>query len=278
MGLFAGKRLYQGRLIYRCSDAIGPIEVVDTDTQRALHFGTRERQSAMDLQSPHALVLSYTRAMLSGLLFYENPETVLNVGLGGGSIPKFLAAHFPECHIDVVELREKVMQVAYRFFELPEERRLSVFIADIRDYLKTSRLKTYDIVLLDVFDQHGLSDSIKGYAFINACKKRLNPDGLLIVNLWSEPEMTFRRMVSSIYQCFSKQALLLPVLDRSNQVVIGINRVPKSRVDWKRLSRQAVALEERFHINLPESLAVLHRLNYPREDPTTTDRSAITGD
>jgi spermidine synthase len=278
LGLRLKKRLYQGRLVYRCCDAIGPIEVVDTPTQRALHFGTRERQSAMDLQAPCSLVLSYTRAMLAGLLFWESPKTVLNVGLGGGSIPKFLAAHFPECQIDVVELREKVIQIAYRYFQLPEDPRVNLFIADIRDYLRASRLKTYDIVMLDVFDQNGLSDSVKGYTFISECKNRLNPGGLLVINLWSEPEATFRLMATSIYRCFLNQAFVLPVSDRSNRIVIGINRDPSFRIDWDALFVRSALLEERFQIGVPESLSMMYQLNHHQNGRAAAERSPIIGD
>jgi spermidine synthase len=99
-------------LVFSCHDEEGVIEVVDDLDTRALYFGTSARQSAMSPEEPHRLVLSYTRAMLSGLLFTRQPRSALVLGLGGGSLPRFLMHVFPTCRIDVVERRAKVVQVA----------------------------------------------------------------------------------------------------------------------------------------------------------------------
>jgi len=262
--LFSGKRIYQGRLVHRCEDELGLIEIVESASHRSLHFGTQEKQSAMDLKSPRVLVLSYTKAMMTGLLFFDSLNTVLNIGLGGGSIPKFIVDQYPECRIDVVELREKVVQVAYQYFELPRNPRLTIYISDIVNYFKSSRIKTYDLIVLDAFDQHGMSDSIKGVTFLNACRKRLNPGGILVVNLWSEPDTIYKTMTRQIFRCFDHQALLLPVAERSNQIVLGVNRLSSQPWDWRLMAKRAALLEPRFKIGLPQLLETLKRINQTR--------------
>ena len=99
-------RKYHGTVIHRSQDSRGVIEVVDDGCTRSLHFGNAVRQSAMDLNRPEYLVLTYTRAMMSCLLFKPTPCKVLLIGLGGGSLAKFLLHHIPNCTIDAVELRE----------------------------------------------------------------------------------------------------------------------------------------------------------------------------
>lgn len=74
---------YGGSVVYQAASDEGIIEVVDIGDQRSLHFGTYPRQSSMSLQSPHLLELSYTRAMMAGLLFQPSPKTICVIGLGG---------------------------------------------------------------------------------------------------------------------------------------------------------------------------------------------------
>ena len=44
------------------------------------------------------------------------PQNVLIVGLGGGSLPRALAAMLPATHIDVVEIDPAVTRVARSYF------------------------------------------------------------------------------------------------------------------------------------------------------------------
>ena len=113
-------RLYgDGRLVHQAQSDEGVIEVVDSGDSRSLHFGTHPRQSSMRISDPAYLDLSYTQAMMGALLLNPVPRRVLIVGLGGGSLVKFLLHHFPRCQIDVVEYRQDVIDVAHQFFGLP---------------------------------------------------------------------------------------------------------------------------------------------------------------
>ena len=124
-------RLYDGWVVHQSQSDDGVIEVVDDGDIRSLHFGTFPRQSCMSLQTPHTLELTYTEAMMAALLLNPEPERVLIVGLGGGSLVKFILHHFPNCQIDVVEYRKDVVKVAHNYFQLPEnDSRLNIHIGD----------------------------------------------------------------------------------------------------------------------------------------------------
>lgn len=247
----SARRRYGGKLIFEDHDEMGLMEIVDDLNHRSLHFGSREKQSSMSLTSNHQLILSYTKAMMTGLLFFDRPRSLLNVGLGGGSIPKFFLHHYPECNVDVVEIREKVVDLAHSYFHLPQERRLNIFICDIKEYLRTVRANTYDIIVLDAFDKEGMSDSIMGFSFMNACKSRLNENGVLIVNLWSEPQQTYKKMMYNIFKCFKTQAMILPVSERSNHIAIGINQ-PNRKYQDHLVQKKSHQLEQIFQIGMTE--------------------------
>ena len=74
------------------------IEVSEEAGVRYLHFGSRWVQGAMRLQRPWALELEYTREMLLPLVLRPDPDwpkSVLLIGLGAGSLVKFLYRHRP---------------------------------------------------------------------------------------------------------------------------------------------------------------------------------------
>ena len=68
------KRRHGGVLVHCQRDAEGLVEVVETHGVRSLHFGSSPRQSAMALDEPDRLELSYVRAMLAGLVYAPEPR------------------------------------------------------------------------------------------------------------------------------------------------------------------------------------------------------------
>ena len=87
---------YEGLLVYQEYDEHGLIEIVETDGVRALHFGTQPRQSSMLINTPNELHSKYVRAMMAWLVFKEQPDNVLMIGVGGGLLSKYLLHQFPE--------------------------------------------------------------------------------------------------------------------------------------------------------------------------------------
>ena len=66
------------------------VEVSETHGFRHLYLGSRTIQSSMKISDPFSLVLDYTQAMIAFMLFDDRIRRVACIGLGGGSIPKFL--------------------------------------------------------------------------------------------------------------------------------------------------------------------------------------------
>src|SRR5213078_22970 len=90
----------------RCSDMkkrAPSVAVSDARGVRTLHVGGEAIQSAMRLGDPFALALDYTRCMMAFLLFHPEPRSVLMIGLGGGSLPKFFHRHLRATRLRVVE-------------------------------------------------------------------------------------------------------------------------------------------------------------------------------
>src|SRR3569832_2435289 len=177
-------RKYHGKLVHRSRDADGPLEVVDDGLTRTLHFGNDTRQSTMALADPVHLMLVYSRAMMSCLLFQPAPRRVLQNSHGGGSLAKFLLHYFPRCEVEAVERRDAVVRLAHGYFQLPESPRLRVHVEDARDFLAQDTPHRYDLILLDAYDAEGMAAGSAEQDFLASCRARLVSLGLLVVFLW----------------------------------------------------------------------------------------------
>lgn len=255
---------YGGVVVFQAASDEGIIEVVDIGDQRSLHFGTYPRQSSMSLKSPYQLELSYTRAMMAGLLFQPEPKTICVIGLGGGSLVKFLLHHFSDCRIDVIEYRQDVIDVAQRFFDVPtNDPRLRIHLGDGYQFVSEQFFNNgpfYDLLLVDAFDHLGMAASIGGQAFFDACAGVLNEQGLMSINLWGTDRPGFSQSMQRINRSFNDQTLVLPVADKGN--VIGMALKQKFNVSQLKRHRDlAERLDQKFDIGLAQSLRDLMKQN-----------------
>jgi spermidine synthase len=240
----------------------GVIEIVQQHSNRSLYFGSSAKQSEMDISQPERLVLSYTQAMMAGLLFCPAPRSVLLIGLGGGSLVRFLLHHFPACHIDVVEFRADVVKLAYGYFYLPDDNRLDIIIDDGFDFLAANRSadKRYDLILVDAFDHDGIATSIKSSPFFDACRASLNDQGVTAINLWNSQRDQFAATMANLESAFHDCVLELPVKDKGN--VIAFATPSKERCpSFKTLKPIAEMLEQQLELPFGTYLRELRRHN-----------------
>ena len=177
--------MYDGKLIHSARDEFGTIEIVDEATSRTMHFGSRARQTTMLLRDSVGLALSYTRCMLSALLFTSVPRSVLMLGLGGGALARFLRYHWPECRITVVEKRPLVVELAREYFALPSDEHFAVHVEAAENFLDDRRAGEYDWIMVDIHDRDGMAPALGQPEFFARCQKRLSGRGVLVANLWT---------------------------------------------------------------------------------------------
>ena len=251
---------FAGNVVHRSRDEWGPIEVVDEGAVRSLHFGTAARQSAMSLHEPDYLLLSYTRAMAAALLFAEAPRRALLVGLGGGSLAKFLLHHFPTCRVEVVELRQEVVETARRHFALPDSDNLVVLLGDGGRYLNEAPEGGYDLILIDAYDAIGMAPSLGERDVLGAAYHALHPDGVLSVNTWQAERRLSAKVQRELGALFAGRVLTLPVEEKGNVILHCLGRAVGIR-GVAALKRRAVELDRHLAIGLPQQLSALRRGN-----------------
>lgn len=249
----------RGKTIYREHGDDGIVEIVDDASTRSMYFGSWAKQSTMYLDDPVELALTYTRSMMSCLLFRPQPRSALVIGLGGGSLVKFLLHHFPDCRIDVVEQRESVVSLAREYFQLPDDERLGIHISDGAEFVAATP-RNYDIILVDAYGPAGMSRSVVGESFFSACHARLIDDGVLSANLWSNRQAEFREALHDLDEAFAGRVLRLPVARRGNVIMLGLRR--PLAANWHKLLRpRALELGKALEIDFREQLRTLRRHN-----------------
>jgi spermidine synthase len=172
-----------GKEIYRCYDEYGSITVLDDGNKRYLSFGDGDEQSCQLKSAPFQLQHDYTQAMLLVLLF-KKPRSMVLLGVGGGTLVSALHHFIPDMKMHLVELRPKVLDIAYKYFHLPRDKRVTVSIEDASEFLELSDAPKADLLFSDLFGSEGLDlQQTQGW-FIERCSQLLSDDGWLVLNCW----------------------------------------------------------------------------------------------
>lgn len=152
---------------------------------RVMTTGPHAKQSAMYLDSPTDLALSYTRYFRLAEHFVPKMRRMLVLGGGGFSFPKFALAAYPELTLDVVELDPGIVALARDYFELRDHPRLRIFAEDARTFLNRNR-ETHDAVLCDTFNSHyTIPFHLATREAAQRMQTALAPGGVVLVNLIS---------------------------------------------------------------------------------------------
>lgn len=241
--------------LYREKTGTCLVEIYDSGETRSLYFGGRFLQSRMSLSAPHLLLLPYTHYMMFSLLLARELQRVLLIGLGAGSLVRFLHHHFPACTIDAVDNSSQVIKLAKGYFQLQEDRRIHIHCQDGQQFLTAATARnTYDLILIDAYDEQGMSAHIYDTPFFRLCTDALRSDGLLCCNLWSGVSQRVEKIAADL-ACFFTGRLLLPVPERGNVICIAAP-VP---LEWDRICRRRDELrqmQKRYGLNFPKMVRV----------------------
>ena len=186
---------YDGMTIHSARDEFGLIEVVDNRVTRKLYFDSPIEQSCQFLNAPMTLNFEYQEKMVDQVLQLARTRKnsqdfrVLMLGMGGGTIAHHLYHSLPNLQMTVVELRQIVIDAAYRFFQFPNEPEIDVIQDDALIFMAENQHQ-YDAIIVDIFDADGPSSELSDAEFMHDLWQNLSPAGLLIFNLWNEESLT----------------------------------------------------------------------------------------
>ena len=227
------------------------IDISEEGGVRYLHFGSDWVQGAMRIARPWSLELAYTREMMAGLLLRDPaawPRRALLVGLGAGSLAKFIYRNLPSCRITAVEINPQVEYIARQYFKLPDDpRRLEVVLADGAEFMLAGG-DNFDYILVDGFDPDARAGSLDTLPFYQACRARLAEQGLLAVNLLGRNK-GFAASVERMRGAFDGRVAVFPSCDSGNTIAFATGGLPVAvSLDEMRAAAQRLKADYRLDL------------------------------
>ena len=234
------------------------LEISEEAGVRSLHFGSEWIQGSMRIRRPFALELAYTREMMACLLLRPDadwPRRTLLIGLGAGSLAKYIYRHLPQTKITVVEIDARIIPMARHFFSLPDDpQRLKVVIADAADFIVQSTGR-YDAIFVDGYGPLGPVAQLDTLEFYEACRARLSAEGLLISNLLSRSK-GYAASAERIHNAFEQRTMVFPSLDSGNVVAFGACGEMVD-VNLEEMRAQAIELKRKTGLDLRPTITRL---------------------
>jgi spermidine synthase len=173
---------YNRILIYHSKekDSNRPVLVLSTDP-----FGI---QSGMFSDRDDDLAFKYSKYYRFGDVVNPNIKNALMIGAAAYSYPKDFLKKHASANLDVVEIDPKMTELAKKYFNLPDDPRLSIYHEDARVFLNNNK-KKYDAVYIDAFNSHlSIPYQLTTKEAVKNVYDSLNDGGAVIVNIISSIE------------------------------------------------------------------------------------------
>jgi spermidine synthase len=177
--------IHEERSLYR------NIIISEKDDQRCMRFVLHDKvahnQSCLYLSDRKKLVFDYTKMLMATLLIKPEPQSILVVGLGGGTLPTAFHQLLPNTQITAVEIDPAVVKAAKTFFDYEESPRVTSELFDARVFIKRAQRqgKKWDLVVLDAFNGDYIPEHLMTKEFLQEVQAVLNPGGFVAANTFA---------------------------------------------------------------------------------------------
>lgn len=193
--------------------------LLEGDGMLSLQFDALCLQSEMNIEDPDQLVFSYTRTMMSFLLFEPSPKRIAMIGLGGGSLAKYCYRYLPHAEIAVVEINPDVIALRNEFAIPADDGRFKVLLGDGAAFVKENS-DQFDVLMVDGFDTTGLPGELSSQQFYDDCFASLADNGIMVANLWSNNGL-HGALASRIETSFAGRIVAVNADDSPNKIVLA---------------------------------------------------------
>ena len=231
----------QAKVIHRERSLYSTILVDQRGSTLCLQFSMRSdqrNQSCVDQKHPKKLVFGYAKMMLSSLLLQPDPQAILIIGLGGGTLPTTLHELYPTARIDIVEIDPAVKTVAETYFNFTVSEGVKIFLQDARVFTKRAlgRGESYDLIMLDAFNGDYIPEHLMTREYVEESRQLLRPGGVLVANTFSISKLydheseTYRAVFGEFYNVTTN--------DSANRIIIARNEPLPDGMEFAATARQ----------------------------------------
>lgn len=98
------------------------------------------------------------------------PQTILLLGLGGGSNTLPVRRLFPEAKITAVEIDPLMVEIGQKYFGLKKIKNLEIVIMDALLFARELKTENYDLILVDCFEGKYIPKKLENLDFLQLLK------------------------------------------------------------------------------------------------------------
>ena len=239
------KHIAQGKLLYM-SHGEERLSVSENAYYRWLAFkndqGEQIIQSVMHKRKPWKLTLPHQTALLLPLLFFK-PTNVVELGLGGGNLDRFLAHTCTNISIKSIEYSAIVIENFTRYFN-PDQAQIEIIHSNSHHWLTQQGKATPDWLICDVY-QHKERDANQKIKQLESLLDNVDSNACLSINLPDATDSEVNLCLTVLQQLANDHQILY--FHIPNYLNIVIHLIPKHWQTYKRLKRNQ-------HSYLPHNL------------------------
>ncbi|MEU9702509.1 fused MFS/spermidine synthase [Streptomyces sp. NPDC047981] len=218
-------------------------------------------QSYVDLDEPTYLEFEYARRLAHVLDSAADdgaaPLSVLHLGGGALTLPRYVAATRPGSRQDVVEADLPLLDLVAEHLPLPEGSGVAVHGADARDWLAKAPSASVDVLVADVFGGSRVPAHLTSLEYAREARRVLRPGGIYAANLADGSPFAFlRSQLATFAAVFTGLALIAePAVLRGRRFGNAVLVASDGDIDTAFLARRAAADAFPARVEYGESLA-----------------------
>ncbi|MCU0653353.1 MAG: fused MFS/spermidine synthase [Candidatus Pacebacteria bacterium] len=170
-------------------------------TLSADKLGTQSAAFLRNGRPNDELVFEYVKYFLLGRHFVTEIKSTLMIGAGAYSFPKKFLLEYPDAAIDVVEIDPKLTEISRQYFDLRDNRRMSIYHEDGRVFLNRNK-KIYDVVYIDTFSSMSIPFQMATREAALKVYGSLGESGAAMMNIVSAANGDRGKILRSLYATY----------------------------------------------------------------------------
>ncbi|TAL18635.1 MAG: methyltransferase domain-containing protein [Frankiales bacterium] len=170
------------------------------------------RHSYVDLDDPAHLEFRYTQRIADVIeQLPPGPLDVLHLGLGGGSVPRHVAAVRPGSTGTVLEVDPEIPRIGRSRLGLGDVPALEVRVGDARTEIAELPSRAYDVVVGDAFGSLAVPWHLATAEMVAEVRRVLRPGGVYALNVIDFPPLAFvRAETATLLDAFRHVLVMAP--------------------------------------------------------------------
>ncbi len=129
-------------------------------------------------------------------------QTILVLGVGGGSVIHMLHARYPGASLTGVDIDERIIAIGRKYFGLSGITPLKLVTSDASEYVQKDR-KKYDLIIVDLYIGRMIPEFESSEQFVRHLRARITPGGSVLFNFLHDG--AFEQRSEGLYTILKKQ-------------------------------------------------------------------------